>query len=204
MPCSALKLPPMAATRSWMARLQGRFARAEWRRVRPGALADVEVQVAVTGVTVGNEEAFGHQLCGQSRAALDQFRHRSHGHADVVLEAAAGAALCFRERFRAGARNSRAVPRIGRWRRPAPRRLRWPRPAHRSSRASRSSLAGAGQLHQQVPGRARRLPGSRAPAHVQAPAPGRPAGSARSSTPGRRWHRATGPAVRSQRPDPAR
>ena len=50
-------------------------------------------------MSVGNEEAFGHQLCRKLCAALDQFRHRSHGHADVVLEAAAGAALCFRHAF---------------------------------------------------------------------------------------------------------
>ncbi len=67
-----------------------------------------------------------------------------------------------------------------------------------SSRASRSSLPELVSSTSRYQGAAV-VPGLRAPGTWAAPVPARTAGPVRSSPRGRRWHRAAGPAMRSQR-----
>ena len=62
MPCSALKLPPKSRTRSWMARLALLLDGLQLERLRAGALVDVEMQVAVAEVAVGDQHALRHDL----------------------------------------------------------------------------------------------------------------------------------------------
>jgi len=124
MPCSALKLrrarrPDRGASCVWPARAR--------RPVRSCCLeeTDVEVQIAIAGVPVGDERPSG--TCSRTRRSLrNEFRQPRDGHGNIVLQAGPGAALASgtlsrrRQRFARGARRARQRHRAP----PRPRSLR--------------------------------------------------------------------------------
>jgi hypothetical protein len=75
------------------------LAREKSLAVCVGALVQVEVQVAIARMAVGDQVAFGCKPRGQRGAPLDERRQRGYRYADVVFQTATGAALRLRHRF---------------------------------------------------------------------------------------------------------
>src|ERR1700720_472355 len=59
----------------------------EGRQLYTGLLAQVEMQVAVAGMAIGNDVSLGRQFMRQCRAFLDQCWNRGHRNGHVMLDA---------------------------------------------------------------------------------------------------------------------
>src|SRR5688572_30565604 len=79
--------------------MHSRCEREEVLSICANRWAQIEMQVAIAQMSIRDDARIGYQQFQQRSAVFDEARQLAGGHRDIVFDARAFHALCFRNRF---------------------------------------------------------------------------------------------------------